>query len=87
MNEVKELDIMGLDEIEQENTSVDEIDDEDINLMFIGIDQSISMGCYVSEMKQSLEDFKQALIDSKEADEILVARANFSTNINISGYK
>ena len=31
--------IDGLDEIEIENTSVDEIDSENINLIFLGIDQ------------------------------------------------
>lgn len=81
------MDFYGLDEIEVENTSVEEIDSENINLIFIGIDQSGSMTSYENDMKNSLSDFKDALLNSKEADEILVARANFDDNISIGGYK
>lgn len=79
--------IDGLDEIEIENTSVDEIDNENINLIFLGIDQSGSMCSYNNDMKHALAEFKDALIQSKEADEILVARANFASGIEIGGYK
>jgi uncharacterized protein YegL len=82
-----ELDILGLDEIEIENTSIEEIDNENVNLMFLAIDQSGSMGTWINDMKQSLNEFKQAIIDSKEADQILVARADFEDFINIGGYK
>lgn len=81
------MDFYGLDEIELENTSVEEIDSENINLIFIGIDQSGSMSSYRNDMKNSLSDFKDALLNSKEADEILVARANFDDSISIGGYK
>lgn len=37
------FEIDGLDEIEIENTSVEEIDSENINLIFLGIDKSGSM--------------------------------------------
>lgn len=83
----EELDILGMDEVEIENTSVDEIDNESVNLIFVGIDGSGSMGGYVSDMKNSLNDFKDALLNSKEVDEILVARADFADRINIGGYK
>lgn len=86
MNE-NELEIDGLDEIEIENTAVDDLDSENINLIFIGIDESGSMSRYISEMKKSLSEFKTALSDSKEADEILVARADFSDSIQVGGYK
>ena len=79
--------IDGLDEIEIENTSIDEIDSENINLIFLGIDQSGSMYSYNNDMKRALLEFKDALIHSKEADEILIARANFSSGIEIGGYK
>lgn len=79
--------IDGLDEIEIANTSIDEIDSENINLMFLAIDNSGSMGQFVKEMRSSLDDFKNALENSKEADEILVARADFSDQISIGGYK
>ncbi|HBY21227.1 MAG TPA: hypothetical protein DEG71_09540 [Clostridiales bacterium] len=81
------LDILGLDEVEIENTSVEEIDNESVNLIFVGIDGSGSMSGYVSDMKKSLNDFKDALLNSKEVDEILVARADFADRINVGGYK
>jgi hypothetical protein len=79
--------IDGLDDVEIENTSIDEIDSENINLMFLGVDQSSSMFSFGSDMKQSLASFKDALGNSKEADEILIARADFDSSINIGGYK
>lgn len=81
------IEIDGLDEIEVENTAVDDLESENINLIFLGIDESGSMGSYVSGMKNCLSEFKTALRDSKEADEILVARADFSDTISIGGYK
>ena len=77
----------GLEEIEMENTSVDEIDSENINLIFLGIDQSGSMDAFRSDMKHSLAEFRDALKDSREAEEILVARADFEDKITVGGYK
>lgn len=82
-----EVEIDGLEEIEIENTSVEEIDGENINLMFLGIDQSGSMGTYTKDMVKSLCDFKEALLASDEEEEILAARANFEEHIEIGGYK
>ncbi len=79
--------IDGLDEIEIENTSVDDIDSENVNLIFLGIDKSGSMSCYRNDMSSCLAEFKQALTESKEADEILVARADFNGSIDVGGYK
>ena len=88
MEEIKnEIEIDGLDDIEVENTSVEDIDNENINLIFLGIDKSGSMDSFSSDMKHSLNEFKDALINSKEADEILIARANFDDKIDIGGYK
>lgn len=81
------IEIDGLDNIEVENTSVEEIDSENINLIFLGIDQSGSMNSFINDMKQSLNEFKDALLNSREAEEILVARANFADTIMIGGYK
>lgn len=81
------IEIDGLDEIEVENTAVDDLESESINLIFLGIDESGSMGTYIKDMQNCLTEFKTALTDSKEADEILVARADFSDFINIGGYK
>lgn len=88
MNEFENgIEIDGLEDIEIENTSVEEIDSENINLIFLGIDQSGSMSLFDRDMKNSLKEFKNALINSKESDEILIARANFEDSINIGGYK
>lgn len=81
------VEIDGLEEIEFENTSVDEIDSENINLIFLGIDQSGSMDSFRRDMKHSLEEFKDALANSREAEEILVARADFEDAIMVGGYK
>lgn len=81
------IEIDGLDEIEVENTAVDDLESESINLIFLGIDESGSMTQYIKDMQNCLAEFKSALTDSKEADEILVARADFSGFINIGGYK
>lgn len=83
-----EMIINGLEDIEIQNTPIDEIDNENVNLMFLGIDESGSMDTFRSDMKKSLIDFKDALLNSKEVDEILVARANFYNNkTDIGGYK
>ena len=65
------FEIDGLDEIEIENTSVEEIDSENINLIFLGIDKSGSMSVFQQDMKHSLTEFQHALASAKEADEIL----------------
>jgi len=85
--ENSELDILGLDELEVENTSVEEIDNESVNLIFVGIDKSGSMGLYEDDMRKSLTEFKEALENSKEVDELLVARADFDHESDIGGYK
>lgn len=82
-----EVIINGLDELEIANTSIEEIDNENINLIFIGLDKSGSMHRYERDMLSVLDDFKVSLLDSKESDEILVARADFSDSVSIGGYK
>lgn len=81
------IEIDGLDDIEVENTAVDDLGSECVNLIFLGIDESGSMSSYICEMQNCLSEFKTALTDSKEADEILVARADFSDDTKIGGYK
>lgn len=86
--EMDGLDIDGLGaDIESQNTAIDDLESENVNLMLIGIDGSGSMSSYRNDMIQCLSDFKDALENSKEANEILVARADFSSDINIGGYK
>lgn len=87
MANYEEIEIDGLDEIEVENTSIDDIESENVNLILVATDSSGSMGMYESEMRGCLNDFKDALANSKESNEILVARSNFADNVDIGGYK
>jgi len=84
---VNNMEILGIDEIENFNTSIDDIETEIINLIFVAIDRSGSMSPFVNDMKNCLNEFKDALINSKEVDEILLARADFASDINVGGYK
>lgn len=85
------MEIDGLDSYSGKNVSVDDIEEENVTLMMIGIDCSGSMWLYEGTMRQCLSDFRDALVDSKEASEILISRANFSDKCDpatdISGYK
>ncbi len=83
----EEIKIDGLDDVEAANTSIDEIDSEDINLIFVGIDRSGSMSGFRGDMSKALADFKDALTNSKEVDDILVARADFADTATVGGYK
>lgn len=83
----EEIKIDGLEDVEAANTSVDEIDSENINLIFVGIDRSVSMSVFSGDMNKALVDFKDALTNSKEADDILVARADFADVATVGGYK
>lgn len=83
----EEIKIDGIEDVEAANTSVDEIDSENINLIFVGIDKSTSMEEFEGDMSKALNDFKDALTNSKEADDILVARADFADSATVGGYK
>lgn len=91
MSDVMEMDGLDIDglgaDIEAQNTAIDDLESENVNLMLIGIDGSGSMSSYRNDMMQCLTDFKEALENSKEANEILVARADFASDIDIGGYK
>lgn len=82
------IEVSGLSDIEVENTAVDDLNFEVVDLNFVAIDQSGSMSCFVQIMKQALSVFKTALVESKESEKMLIARADFyMRNINIGGYK
>lgn len=84
---MSEMKVLGLDDFEV-NTPIDEIESESVNLIFTAIDGSGSMTGFSRDMQDSLSGFKDALENSKEADEILVARADFrNTDVSIGGYK
>ncbi len=74
-------------DIEKFNTPVDSIEQAEVMLLFVGIDTSSSMEDYESSMHKALQDFKESMQDSKEEDQILIARANFNGEVDIAGYK
>ena len=84
---MKDLTVVGLDDIELQNTTIDEIDSEEVHLIFVGLDISGSMQQWIPDMTKSLIEFKGALVASKEESKILVAQASFNSSINIGGYK
>lgn len=79
--------IDGLNDIEVVNTSIDDIDAEKVNLMLLLIDRSGSMIIHEADMQDALDSFKRELKASKEADNILVARCDFASDVSITGYK
>jgi uncharacterized protein YegL len=82
--------ISGIDEvqIEMENTPLDDLETEFVNLIFVGIDGSGSMKIFTQDMQNALVDFKESLTNSKDAEGILVARADFGNGvIDVRGYK
>lgn len=82
------LNIEGLDQFEIENTPVDQLNYEVIDLNSVGLDESGSMGKFVQVMRDCLAKWKKGLIDSKESDKMLVARGSFRNHtIEIGGYK
>ena len=81
------MEIYGIDEIENLNTPIDDIETEVINLIFVSIDESGSMSPFAGDMRNNLIDFQGSLLESKDVDEILLARANFSSSITVGGYK
>lgn len=83
----EEFDIIEIEKIEAENTPVDELDTDNTNLICVNVDESGSMSQYVNTMKESFDRFKSALSNSKEADEILVAKSTFNSHISIGGYE
>lgn len=82
-----DYEVDGLDQIEIANTPIDDIDSDFVNLMFIGIDESTSMIPEIDTMRDCLAKFKDALINSKQAGDILIARADFNDAIKVGGYK
>lgn len=87
INVHEDFEILGLDDIAIQNTNPDDIDSEVVNLILVAVDASGSMTPYISDMQKALIQFQEDLTNSKEADEILVARATFASRINVGGYK
>jgi hypothetical protein len=81
------IDGINENDIQNYGLSIDEIDSEAVNLIFVATDASGTMEKFKTVMSDSLINFKEALINSKEVDIIAVSRANFQeSNIDIGVY-
>ena len=80
------IQVAGLDETNAENMDVDEITSPVVTLIDFIIDKSGSMDSYESAMQECLEHYKKAIIHSKQADEMLVSKTLFGSDIETGGY-
>lgn len=88
MNEkyLDEITIDGLDETFAANAEIDDDTPPVIMLVDFVIDGSTSMSDYQWPMCECLQHFKMAIIDSKQADEMLISKTVFNTVILTGGY-
>lgn len=66
--------------------SIDDIETENVTLQFMGIDGSGSMYGDQNDMQEAMTFYKSAIAGSKQADEILVCRADFADHLDMGGY-
>lgn len=76
----------GLDETYATNIDVDDVVSPSIMLVDFIIDRTGSMSPYERVMQECLEHYKQAICNSKQADEMLVSKTLFDTTIETGGY-
>lgn len=86
MKDLNNIVIDGLDENYATNADIDEIEAANVLLADFIIDASGSMGYYESIMQDCLEHYKSAIVNSKQADEMLVSKTLFSETIVTGGY-
>lgn len=85
----KDLDniiIDGLDETYAANLDVDEVVSPTIMLVDFIIDRTGSMYTYERIMQECLEHYKSAIVNSKQADEMLTGKTLFNDIIETGGY-
>lgn len=76
----------GLDETYAENMDVEEVTSPSILLVDFIIDGSGSMYIYERVMRECLEHYKEAILHSKQADEMIVSKTIFASTIETGGY-
>ena len=86
MKEMDNVVIDGLDETYATNVDVDDVLSPSVMLVDFVIDGSGSMSCYEITMRECLEHYKNAICNSKQADEMLVSKTIFSSTIETGGY-
>lgn len=78
--------IDGLDETYATNMDVDDVVSPSVMLVDFLIDGSGSMDSYERAMRECLEHYKEAIVNSKQADEMLVSKTVFESRIETGGY-
>ncbi len=81
-----EFEVAGLDESHADNLDVDDVLASSITLVDFVIDSTGSMWDYEDAMNDCLEHYKQAIVNSKQADEMLVSKTLFNDEIKTGGY-
>lgn len=81
-----EVEVDGINENFGENVDIDEIESSTIFLLDAIFDATGSMSDYRHTMEDCLQHFKKAISDSKQGDEILVAKTLFEEDITTGGY-
>ncbi len=80
------MQVDGLDETYAANADVEEVDAASVMLVDFIIDRSGSMDTFERVMRECLEHYKQAICNSKQADEMLVSKTLFDNIIETGGY-
>ena len=88
MNEeyLDNIQVDGLDETYAGNMDVEDVEASSVMLVDFIIDRSGSMDPYESIMQDCLKHYKQAICNSKQADEMLVSKTLFDNVIETGGY-
>ena len=76
----------GLDETYATNMDVDDVVSPSVMLVDFAIDGSSSMKSYENVMRDCLDHYKQAICNSKQADEMIISKTVFSSTIETGGY-
>lgn len=78
--------IDGLDETYATNMDVDDVVSPSVMLVDFLIDGSGSMDSYERAMRECLEHYREAIVNSKQADEMMVSKTVFESRIETGGY-
>lgn len=78
--------IDGLDEAMEANLDVDELESANTTVIDFIIDGSGSMRNVELSMRDCLEHYKNAISNSKQADEMVVSKTIFNSDIDNGGY-
>lgn len=78
--------IDGLDETYATNMDVDDVVSPSVMLVDFLIDGSGSMNQYERVMRECLEHYREAIVNSKQADEMMVSKTVFESRIETGGY-